>query len=328
MFKKLREIKEKGYIIPWKMFKIVIRTVPALLKALIKHPILIIKANRAAKKYLKNMKTQELPYRIPEYKEGMPYNKSNERYLRPTHFCESDAPEIIALANELGAFKKSDREYAEAVFEFVKNNIKLSFVGLDGAVATLKRGSGTCLHQLSLFAALCRAGGLPARYRLYSLALIESMYDSMVGASPVLKDWYDAFGTFMLHGTAEVLIDGEWVVADPTFTPEYEMAMGVPLAKLGDDPTGMWNYPVEGTMMLLEGLPYGAGAVWNALVNWIAKGEVLKINMSIEEGRKRGRKMLEEIKEGGRYDMEVRKSYKAKMPKVTLERSPQLVFES
>ncbi len=326
MFRKWREIREKGYIMPWKMFRISIRTFPALLKALIKHPIVLMKANRAAKKYLKNMKMPELPYEIPEYREGMPYNKSNERYLRPTHLCESNAPEIIALANKLGAFKKSDREYAEAVFEFVKNNIKLSFVGFDGAVATLKRGSGTCLHQLSLFAALCRAGGLSARYRLYSLALVESMYNSTVAVSPVVKDWYDAFGAFMLHGTAEVLIDGEWVVADPTFTPEYEIAMGVPLAKLGDDPTGMWNYPVEGTMMLLEGLPYGAGAVWNFLVNWVGRGEVLKINMSLEEGRKEGRKMLEEI-ERGEYDIRVRNSYKAKMPKITLERSPQLVFE-
>ncbi|MCD6298979.1 MAG: hypothetical protein J7L93_00025 [Thermoplasmata archaeon] len=114
---------------------------------------------------------------------------------------------------------------------------------------------------------------------------------------------------------------------DPTFTPEYEIAMGVPLAKLGDDPTGMWNYPVEGTMMLLEGLPYGAGAVWNFLVNWLANGEVLKINMSLEEGRKEGRKMLRKIEEG-EYDVTVRSSYKAKMPKVTLERAPQLVFEA
>ncbi|MEA2055037.1 MAG: transglutaminase family protein [Candidatus Thermoplasmatota archaeon] len=326
MLKKLVEIKEKGYIIPWKMFRIVIRTVPALLKAIIKHPIVLIKANRIAKKYLKNMKEPELPYKIPEYREGMPYNKSNERYLRPTHFCESNAPEIIALANELGAFKKSDMEYAEAVFKFVKNNIKLSFGGLDGAVATLKRGSGTCLHQLSLFAALCRAGGLSARYKLYSLALVESMYDSMVGVSPVVKDWYDAFGTFMLHGTAEVLVYGKWIVADPTFTPEYEIEMGVPLAKLGDDPTGMWNYPVEGTTMILEGVPYGAGVVWNFLVNWIGKGEAMRINMSLEMARNRGRKKLERAG-AEEYDSTVRYSYKAQMPKVTLEKSPQLVFE-
>ena len=324
---KLQDIKEKGYIIPWKMFVIVMRTVPALAKALIKHPIVLMKANYAAKKLLKNIERPPLPYDIPAPEGALPHGSVNKQYLRPTHFCEADDPRIVALAHDLGAFKLSDRDYSEAVFSFVKHNIKLEFVGLDGAVATLQRGSGTCLHQLSLFAALCRAAGLPARYRLYSLALVESMYDSMIGASSVLKDWYDAFGAFMLHGTAEVLIDGAWVTADPTFTPEYEVAMGVPLAKLGDDPTGMWNYPVEGTMMVLEGLPYGAGVFWNLLVNRIAKGEVMKINMSLEMGRKMGREKLAQV-DSNDYDTLVRQSYRAQMPTVTLEKSPQLVFEA
>ena len=327
MMKKWRDIQQKGYIIPWKMLRIVLRTVPALAKALIKHPIVLMKANAAAKKYMKKIEQPILPYILPKYEPSMAHGVTNKQYLRPTHFCEADAPKIIALAHELGAFKLSDKDYAQAVFSFVKQNIRLEFVGLDGAVATLERGSGTCLHQLSLFAGLCRAAGLPARYRLYSLALVESMYDSMVGASSVLKDWYDAFGAFMLHGTAEVLIDGEWLTADPTFTPEYEAAMGVPLAKFGDNPTGMWNYPVDGTMMVLEGLPYGAGAFWNMLVNRIARGEVMKINMSLEMGRQAGKKKLAEM-DSDDYDALTRKSYRAKMPTITLEKSPQLVFEA
>lgn len=319
-------MREKGYLMPWKMFVIVMRTIPALARALIKHPVVLMKANRAARKLLKKVERPPLPYTIPPPREGLRHGLANRRYLRPTHFCEADAPEIVTLAHQLGAFQLSDRDYAEAVFSFVKHNIKLEFVGLDGVVATLKRGSGTCLHQLSLFAALCRVAGLPARYRLYSLALVESMYDSMVGVSSVLKDWYDAFGAFMLHGTAEVYIDGQWVVADPTFTPEYEAAMGVPLAKLGDDPTGMWNYPVEGTMMVLEGLPYGAGIFWNLLVNRIARGEVMKINMSLERGRQAGRKKLADM-DRTEYDASIRQSYQAQMPTVTLEKSPQLVFE-
>ncbi len=283
---KIREWREKGYFMPWMMFKNVIKTMPALIKALITHPVLVIKQHIGAKdEWVKN----DLPYEIPEYEESMKFNNSNKRFLRPTHFCESTAPEIIALANELGAFKKSDREYAEACFNFVKKNIKLAFIPMAGALGTLKMGAGTCVHQLSLFVALCRAGGLPARYHLYSLALIESMYDSMVGVSPIVRGWYDSFGTFMLHGTADVKIDGKWVVADPTFTPEYETAMGVPLAKLGDDPTGAWNYPVEGTEMFLEGLPYGVGMGWNFFVNWIGPKEARKINRNLDIGREKGR---------------------------------------
>ncbi len=326
MIQRLREVREKNYIMPWRMFKNVARTIPALLKGILLHPVAVVRANKAAKHIDREAIQADPPYSVPEHHDDMRYYDENRRYLRPTHFCNSHAPDIVAMAHRLGAFELPDRAYAEAVFDFVKNNIRLSFVPLDGAVETLRRGSGTCLHQLSLFAALCRTAGLSARYRLYSLALVESMYDNMIGASRVLQHWYDAFGSFMLHGTAEVLIDGEWVTTDPTFTPEYEVAMGVPLAKFGDDPTGMWNYPVEDTMMVLEGLPYGAGAGWNFLVKRALPGEVMKINMSVEKARERGREMLEET-DMDSYDSSTRAGYSARMPRVTLDRSPQLVFE-
>lgn len=320
----LREWKEKGYIIPWKMLKITLGSLPPLIKLIIRHPVYIMKSNAMAKK--NPLKENLPPYEIPEYKPNMPYCKSNERYLRPTHLCNSRAKEIIAMANKLGAFKEDDWTFANNVFNFVKENIKLAFVGLDREVDTLKRGTGTCIHQLSLLAAICRAGGLKARYKLYSLALVEALYHNMVEASPIMKDWYDALGAFMLHGTAEIFIDGRWVTADPTFTPEYEAAMGLPLAKLGDDPLGIWNYPVEGTTMILEGLPYGVGVAWNFLVNFLAKGERVKIDRNLEKARQRGRKILEEMGKE-EYDRKTRAKYKAKIPKITLERCPNLVFK-
>ena len=321
---KFREIREKGYIIPWKMLRITMGALPALVKAIVKHPILIMKSNAIAKEMEKQLQ-RELPYEIPKYKPGMPYCKENRRYVRPTHLCNSHAPEIIALANELGAFELDPYEYAENVFNFVKRNIRLAFVGLDREVDTLRRGSGTCVHQLSLLGALLRAGCVPFRYRLYSLAVVESLYENEVAASEVVKEWYDAMGAFMLHGTGEVYIDGQWLTADPTFTPEYEAAMGIPLAKFGEEPIGVWNLPVEGTEMKLEGLPYGVGIAWNLLANVIARGERLKVDISMERARERGRKILEEMGEEA-YDEMIRKKYKAKIPKITLEKAPQLVF--
>ncbi|MEM1513452.1 MAG: transglutaminase family protein [Candidatus Thermoplasmatota archaeon] len=314
---------EKGYIMPWRMFKNVIRTMPALAITMAKHPRLVIQQHRGEKvKWFKSKPS----YEIPEYKEGMKFCKSNERYLRPTHLCNSHAKEIIAMANELGAFKKDDWEYAESVFNFVKRNIKLAFVPMTGVVETLKNGCGTCVHQLSLFAALCRAGGLKARYHLYTLALIEPMYKAMVEVSPIVKGWYDAFGTFMLHGTAQVMIDGKWVVADPTFTPADEAAMGIPIAKLGDEPTGIWNYPVKDTEVFLEGLPYGVGIGWDFFVKILGPKEAQKVNESLERERKKGEKILQEMGEEN-YDRMVREKYKAKIPKITLEKCPNIVFK-
>ncbi|KAA0013412.1 MAG: transglutaminase family protein [Thermoplasmata archaeon] len=320
----LREWIEKGYIIPLKMLRVTLGALPPLIKMIVKHPVYIMRSNQMAHKNPPPPNTP--PYKIPDYEPDMPYCKSNERYLRPTHLCNSHAKEIIAMANELGAYQVDDWEYANNVFTFVKENIKLAFVGLDREVDTLRRGSGTCIHQLSLFAALCRAGGLKARYKLYSLALVEPLYRNMVEVSPIMKGWYDALGSFMLHGTAEVYVNGRWHTADPTFTPEYEAAMGLPLAKLGDDPLGIWNYPVEGTTMLLEGLPYGVGIAWNFLVNFLGKGERIKIDKSMEEARKRGRQILQEIGKE-EYDAMKREKYKAKIPKITLEKCPNLVFE-
>ncbi len=320
----LREWREKGYIIPWKMLRVTLGALPPLFKTLAKHPIYVARSNREAAK--SNFSLPPPPYEIPEYSPDMPYCTSNERYLRPTHLCNPRAKEIIAMANKLGAYQVDDWTYANNVFNFVKKNIRLAFVGLDREVDTLRRGTGTCIHQLSLFAALCRAGGLKARYKLYSLALVEPLYQNMVEVSPVMKDWYDALGSFMLHGTAEVFVNGQWVTADPTFTPEYEAAMGLPLAKLGDDPFGIWNYPLEDTIMILEGLPYGVGIAWNFLVNFLARGERIKIDRSMEEARKRGREILDEIGEE-EYDRRVRSKYKAKIPKITLERIPNIVFK-
>lgn len=320
----MKGLFERGYIIPMKMLKITLNALPPLIKALARHPIYIARSNRQADKIAPP--PNKPPYEIPKYEPWMKYCKSNEKYLRPTHLCNPRAKEIIALANKLGAYQVDDWTYANNVFKFVKENIKLAFVGLDREVDTLRRGTGTCIHQLSLFAALCRAGGLKARYKLYSLAVVEPLYHNMVEASPVMKEWYDALGAFMLHGTAEVYVNGKWIVADPTFTPEYEAAMGLPLAKLGEDPLGIWNYPVEGTTMLLEGLPLGVGIAWNFLVNFLARGERLKIDRGLEEARKRGREILEEMGKE-EYDRKVREKYKAKIPKITLEKCPNIVFK-
>ena len=320
----IKDFIDKGYIIPWKTLKVTMASMPYLLKIIVKHPIYLLKSNITSRPLLREYQLKA-SYEIPEYKPGMKYVKSNEKYLRPTHLCNPYAKEIIAMANKLGAFEKEPREYAEAVFNFVKNDVKLAFIPMDREVDTLRRGAGTCIHQLSLLIALCRAGGLKARYRLYSLAVVESIYQNQVAVSSLMKEWYDALGTFMLHGDAEIYIDGEWAVADPTYSPEYEAAMGIPHSKLGDSPFGVWNYPVEGTIMTLEGLPLGVGAAWNFMVKYLAPGENIKINLSLEKARKIGREVLK--KNGiSNYDRRIREVYKPKIPKITLEKSPNLVF--
>ncbi|MGZ4918409.1 MAG: hypothetical protein ACXV5E_08405, partial [Halobacteriota archaeon] len=90
-------------------------------------------------------------YDLPEYREDMPHCKSNEKYLRPTRWCNPREPLVIAMANELGAYELSDYEFAEAAYWFVKTKFTPEFLSLNSVSDSLKRGTGTCFHMNSVW---------------------------------------------------------------------------------------------------------------------------------------------------------------------------------
>jgi len=305
-----KEWKEKEYIPPKTMVKLFTKGTFALSKVLIKN-FGKLKKNRMEK------------VELPKYKPGMKFIKSDEKYLRPTLYCNPYKKEIIALANYLGAFEKKPYEYARDAFEFVKRNIILQILPLDGVVATLKRGYGTCLHKISLFIALCRVAGLKARYKLYALTMIQQWYETFVQPDPLMQEWYNAMGYFMLHGEGEVLINDKWIVADVGPTPERQASAGIPITKFGEDSIGIWFKALPGSIMRVESLPIGLGIASKILMEKIAPSSVKKINNSILKQYEKGKKILEEIGEK-EYDKKVRKGYK--MPKIELEKKS-IIFE-
>lgn len=314
-----REWKDKEYIPPKTMVKLFTKGTFALSKVIIKN-LNKLKKNRIEKvEYI----PPKRKYKLPSYNPNMKYIKSDEKYLRPTLYCNPYAKEIIALANHLGAFEKEPYEYARDVFEFVKRNIILQILPLDGVVATLRRGYGTCLHKISLFIALCRVAGLKARYKLYALTMIQQWYETFVQPDPLMQEWYNAMGYFMLHGEGEVLIDGKWIVADVGPTPERQASAGIPITKFGEDSIGIWFQAIPGSIMRVESLPLGLGMASKILMEKIAPSSVKKINNSILKQYEKGKKILEEIGEE-EYDKKVRKGYK--MPKIELERKS-IIFE-
>jgi len=194
-------------------------------------------------------------YEIPKYEEWMRVNNARDLYLRETKGCESRAPEIVALAYTLGADKLLEAEgqgspdvaqrhqlegdYADNVFKWVKNNIKYNMGG-GTALETLEEGVG--VSSTSLFIALCRAGGLKARWKISA------------EPDPRLKDLNElskyrgkkfenvmsmlskiAYGSSI----AEVYIDGKWIPADPRFPDEFEAGIGYNISKLGYEPEWM-----------------------------------------------------------------------------------------
>ncbi len=319
----LQEIKERGYL-PSRIMRLLLFIGFATMGKL-------LLTNLSDIKKLSKIKPSETEYVRPQkrfvtpmFRKDMKVSQSDEKYLRSTLFCDHQKPEIIALAHELGAYKLSDKEFAIAAFEFAKRKLTLEMVPLDGVDKTIERGTGTCIHKISIFIALCRAAGIKARYKLYSLTMIDAWSDALM-VDPMVKKYSDAMGYFLIHGEGEALIDGKWIVCDVGPEPERQAAGGIPITKFGEDSIGIWFEAVPGTIMILESIPYGLNIMMK-IVNKIAPITVDKVNASIIEQINRGKKILEEKSEQ-LYDEEIRKTFKPKFPEPVLKKRREIIFQ-
>jgi transglutaminase-like putative cysteine protease len=86
------------------------------------------------------------------------------------------------------------------------------------ASSVLKAGRAYCVGKAALFAALCRAGGIPARV---AFADVTNHLSS--------ERLREKMGTnyFAWHGFTEVRLDGRWVKASPTFNATLCARFGV-----------------------------------------------------------------------------------------------------
>ncbi|MEA2054881.1 MAG: transglutaminase family protein [Candidatus Thermoplasmatota archaeon] len=265
-------------------------------------------------------------YEILEYREGIKCCISDEKYLRPTRYCNPHAPEVIALANELGAFEKSDREFAEVAFDFAKRKLTLEILPMDGVENTLRRGTGTCIHEISVFIALCRAAGIKARYKLYAPSMIQSWNDALM-VDDLLKKWYETMGYFMLHGEGEAYVDGEWVVVDVGSTPERQAAASIPITKFGEDSIGVWFSAMPDSVMHVESFPYGMDVLLK-LAKKVTPRTLDKVNASIIGQIEKGKNIIEEAGGEWVYDEKARRKKVQRAPKVELEPKKEIVFVS
>jgi hypothetical protein len=114
-------------------------------------------------------------YEIPSFRSDMRYCTSNEKYLRPTRWCNPREPTVVAMANELGAYELPDYEFAAAALEFVKTKMTFEMCPADSAGATLQRGTGSCFHLINVWLTLCRSAGIKARYQIYEIVGSEGV---------------------------------------------------------------------------------------------------------------------------------------------------------
>jgi len=298
-------------------FKQIYGVIPGFFLTVLRYPVAYTRANREAARQTRELTSAlELPYEIPAYRPDMISYKYRQKFLRPTLLCESRAPEIIAMANELGAFRKPERQYAEACFDFVKKNLQFSFFQpLVGAVKTLRSGRGICLDKASLFIALCRAGGIPARYKIYNESYITPVYHMITDGSPVTKEWYDSLGYFVVHGACEAFVEGEWLISECIQTPEIEAGLGLPLLQLGEDASGSWSYRVPESTSRFERIPPGL-MILISLSVMLERGFFLPIELQLREIAQKGSEILTELGEE-EYDRRARETHRATLPEVS-----------
>ncbi len=113
-------------------------------------------------------------------------------------FIEADHALIKEMAGGLKA--KSNRETAQRIYDWVVENIHYAgYVKNNrGALYALKHRNGDCTEFATLFVALCRANGVPARY---------------LGGFVSPKSGVLALGDY--HNWAQFYSDGRWHLADP-----------------------------------------------------------------------------------------------------------------
>jgi hypothetical protein len=84
-------------------------------------------------------------------------------YLAASPYIESTDAKIQSIAKELSAGNDGGWQRAEAIYDWVRANVKYQEGSLKGALQALKDGTGDCEELTSLFIALCRASKIPAR---------------------------------------------------------------------------------------------------------------------------------------------------------------------
>lgn len=120
------------------------------------------------------------------------------QFMSSAEYIESDDPELRQFA---GSFRSpSCRETAEKIFGWVSDAVVYSGYLRDnrGALYTFKNKRGDCTEYMYLFAALCRANGIPAR----------GIGGYVCRENGILEP--DAY-----HNWAEFYDEGVWNVADP-----------------------------------------------------------------------------------------------------------------
>jgi hypothetical protein len=318
----LGEIAELANVQSKPKSKPMIGTALVLAKMIASHPKQFMAYRRMRQEEQRYIRPRRA-YEIPPFRDDFRCCISNEKYLRPTRYCNPREPEIIAMANKLGAYERPNYEIADAAYWFVKDNIRFEMCALDSAGTTLRRGTGSCFHLVNVFVALCRAAGIKARYKTFAIN-----YDR-VQQNPIDPLWdgmYAAMGSLGAEAEAEVCIDGSWVVGHPAVSAELQAAKDLPITKLGEDQIGIFFDAIPGTIKRSESIPlrFGLGA---KMFFRLMPGSPERVSVRYQNAASYGLQVIQAA--GGRaaYDQKARMKWGLATSVIGLKDDDALIFK-
>jgi len=140
-----------------KQMKVVIPFLPAGQKAV---AVVTVEVRRSSQIAPENTGVYQIP-------DGRRMEPAVRIHLGPSPAIESTSPKIKALARQIGADKENAWDKVEAIYDWVRQTVTFDEAYVEapvrGALAALGTKKGDCEDLSSLFIAICRAAGIPAR---------------------------------------------------------------------------------------------------------------------------------------------------------------------
>jgi transglutaminase-like putative cysteine protease len=160
--------------------------------------------------------------RVPRLVEhAQPFPVEVRPYLESTFWVPSDDPKIKRLAQRIVAGKPSVLAKARAIYDWVVENTRrdpaVAGCGTGDVDRALAARSGKCADIGSVYVALARAAGVPAR-EIFGLRLGRPRETD-------ISDGHHCWAEFYLPGTG-------WVPVDPADVLKEMQERGLPLAKV------------------------------------------------------------------------------------------------
>lgn len=132
-------------------------------------------------------------------------NNGMDRWLKATNAIDVNHPIVRSTEVKITMGIENQRDKAIAIHNWVRENIKFGFsrkFWKTTASETITEGIGFCNPQGTVFVALLRASGIPAR--LYFVELDQA----------ILFGYLRTNAAYVDHAYSEVFLDGKWIKTD------------------------------------------------------------------------------------------------------------------